>query len=447
MNNRNITLLLVISILLVQCSPPMAEQYDDLVFGPIPQRLFDSSVFPDRIVQTLSTQPATQININWRTSPDVATGYVEYAPFSHTIKEGFVPETVLAEVKPLRYQHVHDNYFSAQVQELSPNTTYMLRVGNDEYRSEWFHVRTAPESMQSFRFLHFGDVNQHTKEYGTRVFRQAATQYSNARFMIHTGNMVSENGDDDNWGEWFHAGGWLFQETPSVPVTGNGEFISVQQRPVKKSMLYPQWDRMFRLPQNGPGGLEGVSYFIDYPGVRVVSVLSHFESIRNGEAEVYLNNEELFTREMFNDQLIWLRNVLAGNKQPWLVVAMNMPVFSANRIRDDELLQEHFIPLLEKYNVDLVLQGNEYVYARGINPDQERKDKPPVYVVSVAGGGMQQAERNQPWIKRAVNNTQLFQVVTISQSNMRLQSVDIRGRIHDQVNISRSGSGAKRVLN
>lgn len=60
----------------------------------------------------------------------------------------------------------------------------------------------------------------------------------------------------------------------------------------------------------------------------------------------------------------WLEATLAANDSTWVIVAMHHPAFSAGFHGSDESVQEGFVPLFERYGVDLVLAGHDHDYQR-----------------------------------------------------------------------------------
>src|SRR3546814_13199689 len=82
-------------------------------------------------------------------------------------------------------------------------------------------------------------------------------------------------------------------------------------------------------------------------------------------------------------QARWLDDVLADSRRAWSIVAIHQPMFSPRQDRDNALLREHLLPVLERPRVDLVLQGHDHVYGRrgGLVEGQGT----PQYVVSVTG--------------------------------------------------------------
>lgn len=65
-------------------------------------------------------------------------------------------------------------------------------------------------------------------------------------------------------------------------------------------------------------------------------------------------------------QLRWLENTLATSRARWIIAAMHHPPFSAGLHGSDEDTRESFVPLFERYEVDLVLAGHDHDYQRSV---------------------------------------------------------------------------------
>jgi hypothetical protein len=79
-------------------------------------------------------------------------------------------------------------------------------------------------------------------------------------------------------------------------------------------------------------------------------------------------------------QLAFLEDTLRTAKEPWKIVAIHEPPYSAGYQGSNIAVRDTFGPLFAKYGVQLVLSGHEHDYERDLPIDGT------VYVVSGAGG-------------------------------------------------------------
>ncbi len=63
-------------------------------------------------------------------------------------------------------------------------------------------------------------------------------------------------------------------------------------------------------------------------------------------------------------QLQWLEDTLAASTAKWKIVATHHPPYSAGHRGSDRASQEAFVPIFERYDVDLVLSGHDHDYQR-----------------------------------------------------------------------------------
>src|SRR5690606_29409734 len=89
-------------------------------------------------------------------------------------------------------------------------------------------------------------------------------------------------------------------------------------------------------------------------------------------------------------QAAWLDHILGNNPNTWAVATFHQPVYSVSSGRDEPVLRAAWVPVFEKHDIDLVLQGHDHTYARGYK-DTTATDTPgvtngPVYAVSNSGG-------------------------------------------------------------
>jgi len=382
---------------------------------------------PDRIMLNLTERPATSVAITWRTAVMVDSGVVQIAEASPT------PDlTVNARIiNASRTQFVSNlnaaNYFSAGVDGLKPGTMYAYRVGYGMHVSEWAHFVTADEEDEQLSFIYFGDAQNDIKSLWSRAVRGAFQQMPKADFMLHAGDLVNKPNNDHEWGEWFEAGGWIYQMIPSIATPGNHEYWSDAER---NEFLSLHWRPTFTLPKNGPRGENETTYFIDYKDLRVISINS----------PGFLADDETASA-----QVSWLERVLKSNKQKWTVLTMHHPIYSTAWGRDNDELRNAIQPLLEKYGVDLVLQGHDHSYGRGTNlPIGDSKKvtlEGPIYVVSVSGPKMYPVGLEE-WMYRAGSNVQLYQLINIDGDTLRYEAYTVDNVLYDAFELYKSADGS-----
>jgi 3',5'-cyclic AMP phosphodiesterase CpdA len=137
------------------------------------------------------------------------------------------------------------------------------------------------------------------------------------------------------------------------------------------------------------------------------------------------------------EQAEWLRGVLARNPHRWVIATFHHPLFATHPRRDNAALRELWKPVFDEFRVDLVLQGHDHAYARsgfenlatGVNQARDEASGT-VYVVSVSGPKMYSVER-RPWMVRAGEDTQLFQVITVDGDELRYEARTAIGRVYD----------------
>lgn len=389
---------------------------------------------PDRIVLNINGDAATSIAVTWRTDTTVAETVAQVSLNLPTI---FLPDSarnVTGTWQDVSADGVTARFHSVTFTGLVPGTRYAYRVGTDADASEWFTFRTAGQGSSPFSFLWFGDTQGPISLYA-RVIRQAYRTIPDAAFMIFTGDLVDGGSatrlHDDEWGDWHRAAGFIVSEVPVVATPGNHEFYDPQAR--QKRDLNRYWRPGFTLPENGPAGLEETAYSFDYQGARFIIV----------------NSDEMVRNEEFASSTAeWVEGLLLNNPCRWTVMAFHHPFFSTSARRDNKAVRENLKPLVDKYGVDLVLNGHDHTYARGTATTEgsERKGRAAgtVYVVSVSGSKQYQQDA-KPWWDLGYTNTQLWQSVFIDGNTLTYRAYDATGAVADQFVLTKMKDGRNRI--
>ena len=396
------------------------------------------SEYPDRIIINFGQDPATQVNATWRTNMEIKVAYAEIAvataapKFWRTAKR-IQAKTEVLDAASLKDANVIAHYHSVEFKDLEPSTVYGYRVGDGERWSEWFQFETASANKDDkFSFLYVGDAQNYVLELWSRVIREGFKTAPEAKFFVHAGDLINNAHTEQQWHEWFTAGGFIHSMIPAVATPGNHEYrpITAEDEKSGTRRLSVQWKPQFTLPANGLEGLEETVYYMDYQDMRIIVLNSN---------------------ERTEQQAVWVENLLKNTTQKWKVVTYHHPLFSASDGRDNEKLRNLWKPIFDKYKVDLALQGHDHSYARGrVSPGENimdginmRDQTGTVYVVSVSGGKMYQI--GEDWTEKGAErdrigeNTQLFQVVTVEGDQLLFESYTATGELYDSFQLTKNG--------
>ena len=375
---------------------------------------------PERIILNLTEEPWSSQAVTWRTISGALTPQAQIACLAEssdlleTTAQTFRADTQPADATGARKAFHHSVVFTS----LSPGTLYAYRVGDGQNWSEWNQFRTAQKIPSPFTFIYFGDPQEQVLSMCSRIFRTAYKTAPYAAFWLFVGDLVDNGDRDEEWADLFDAFGWIPRMTPVILLPGNHEYPDKRYIQGQDYKLFPLWRPHFTLPENGPAGLEETVYFIDYQGVRFVML--------NG-------NEQL------EKQARWLDGILKENPNGWTIVSIHQPIYSIaqrRKGRESVSLIDLFVPVFDRYSVDLVLQGHDHAYSRtaGLrNTGRAAADEQgTVYIISVCGPkSYRTSDRYNDIMEKSGTDRQLFQVISIDEGRLEYECYDARGALFD----------------
>lgn len=387
---------------------------------------------PDRIVLNVTQNPSTSVAITWRTALNVQKGIVEIMEVNADPIATLKAAKHTAVSTPFELNDIKATYHSIIIKNLLPSTKYMYRVGQGENWSEWFHIKTAGIRGDKISFIYMGDVQVGMKSLWARVVRQAYAKMPDANAIMYAGDIVNRGDNDNEWGELFYGGSFIHSMIPGIPSPGNHEYSKT-----KDGNLSAFWRPQFNLPENGPATekLKETVYFTDIQGMRFISLNS---------------NEAEEVPEDLTSQKLWLDSVLKNNPNKWTCIIFHHPVYSVSKSRDNPWLRDNFKPLFDKYKVDLILQGHDHAYARGMKKipyENGPEFSGTMYVISVSGSKMYE-ENKKDWMDKSGGHTQLYQLITVEGDVLSYKCYTATGQLYDSFElIKRKGKKNKLVEN
>lgn len=305
---------------------------------------------PAQIIRGPYLQQATQssVIVRWRTD----------LPTDSRVDFG-LPQTGLpsVEIKP---EFTTDH--TIKITGLSPETRYEYSIGsysNVLQQSPNLFFETLPVEGEegSYEFVILGDCGTGYPEQLDVKDAVVAARGHHYDGVILLGDNAYQSGFDSEYQNNFFAGKYneIIENTVIWPCPGNHDYNN--NLPLSPS---PAYFDIFDLPTQAESG--GVSsntekyYSYNFGNVHFVALDSYGEP-RSASAAMAQ----------------WLQNDLSANSLPWVVAYWHHPPYTKgshdsdnDNFLDGELVEmrEEIIPILESFDVDLVLNGHSHSYER-----------------------------------------------------------------------------------
>lgn len=378
-----------------------------------------AATLPDQVSLSWTTAVDSTQTISWRMPDYCTSAKVQYV-------EGIASDFLQAGEVVAVSQPLYTGYlrFQATISQLKPHTTYSYRVGCDGCWSEVAQFVTG-QADGSFACVFLGDPQELPADLAKNqpaggyddwgvLLDNAMQDEANPNFVLLGGDLVNDGTSASEWADFFAAGKDVFESYPMMPVKGNHE----------DTLLFNSY---FAMPQNGPQGALEDYYSFDYGD-------AHF---------VMLNSNNL-------GYVDWLEQDLASTDKKWKMVMFHQPPYPAIASNKDlikaEALNNSWVPVLEKYGVDVVLNGHHHVYARSYPMKNGKVSTADgiTYVIGVSGGKKYSADEHD-YFAKLVENTSCYTIVEVQKNSLLLTTKDANGVVIDSYNIEKMGSGGEEV--
>ncbi|MCK4856433.1 MAG: metallophosphoesterase family protein [candidate division Zixibacteria bacterium] len=290
---------------------------------------------------------------------------------------------------------------------LIANTKYYYKVTSDnvtddgvEATGDPYTFTTAPEGDQYFCFVAYGDTRTYPEDHAKVI---AAIINSSPAIVIHTGDLVANGNDPDQWGPQFFTPAYpLMTNTPMFPVLGNHEYND------KGETLFFDF---FSLPDNEQKNEQWYSF--TYGCVQFIA----------------LDTNTNVDYSPGSPQYIWLEKEL-NYSATWRIVYFHHPPYTrTSGHEDDEDVKRDLVPLFEN-KVDMVFSGHSHAYERYFNEG--------VYYIVTGGGG---APLHRPLKDKNIPIRQVGEkeyhhcVIDVDSESLTLSARDNDGNEFDTITI------------
>jgi len=325
---------------------------------------------------------ASEMVISWHTlqpvhNPRIVLGRLD-GKFEQKIDAAVTSYT---DAKSGRIVYAHH----AKVTGLRPDSYYLYAAMHDGAEPEFATFRTAPQGRASFTFTSFGD--QGTPTLARKLLPLPGSTTNKAIFVndnlgspaaadttlgverlqplfhLFNGDLCYANLAEDRvrtWWDFWENNSRSARKRPWMPSPGNHE-NELGNGPIG----YQAYQTYFSVPEaSGQTELtRGLWYGFTVGSIRVISLAN--------DDIVYQDSGNSYVRGYSGGaQKVWLEAELAATRQnrdiDWIVVCMHQVAIStADRSNGADLgIREEWLPLFDKYGVDLVVCGHEHHYER-----------------------------------------------------------------------------------
>ncbi len=302
---------------------------------------------------------------------------------------------------------------------LEPNTKYFYRVvcpdgQGRKVESKPMTFMTAPGPSDAYSFAVIGDTQRNPVITG-KVAKLMWERRPN--FVVHCGDVVDDGASKAQWtGDLFKPCAELFGRVAVFPCIGNHE------------KDHPHYYKYFALPKP-----------------------EYYYSYTYGNAEFFvLDTNGKRNLKPDGEQYKWLDKALAASTAKWKICYHHHPAYCSD---DDDygntwkgssnygdVRVRNFVPLYEKYKVDMVFNGHVHVYERTwpIRDGKVDQQNGVVYLTSGGGGGRLENFAPTPtFFKDQFRSDYHYCYVTVHQGTLNLKAIDHEGHLFDQFTIKK----------
>jgi hypothetical protein len=274
--------------------------------------------------------------------------------------------------------------YHAKLTKLQSSHEYVYAAIHDGAQPEFGSFRTGPRGREAFTFTSFGD--QATPTLGKKYVPPPGVTITNPPwvndnlgspaagdtpagiervqplFHLFNGDLCYANGSEDRvrtWTDFWNNNSRSARYRPWMPCAGNHE-----NEKGNGPIGYAAYQTYFSVPPQ-PGQTDvtrGLWYSFTVGSVRVISLANDDICIQDGGSTYVRGYSQ-------GAQKAWLEKELQAARSDknidWLVICMHQVVISTAALNGADLgIRQEWVPLFDKYGVDLVVCGHEHHYER-----------------------------------------------------------------------------------
>jgi predicted phosphodiesterase len=367
---------------------------------------YPSSNLPDQIMLTWSSDPATGIDIQWRSDTAINEGVVKYREagsweeLASTAGKYRMDDRVLINDRSV-------NRYTAKLRNLKPGTTYeYLIIPQDKYKVGQTFSTSSED--RNFTYIWFGDTH-HSPEFG-ELIRRAEKRHPETAFYSIAGDIVSDGLYRNQWDDIFDFTGEVISSKPLMVVPGNHD-----NRAGLGALMFRE---LFSYPMNGPEGVEKEqTYSFTYKNAFFLMIDA---------------------TSPIDAQTDWIEDQLSRSNAQWKFAMFHFPPYSSDGGYSE--IRKKWCSIFDKYHIDMVMSGHVHNYLRTKPMNDEKPVASPaagtVYLISI-GIPDNDPQAKLPFAESQVSGEMLYQKVKINGNKLEYKAMNIDGVVRDQMTITK----------
>lgn len=373
------------------------------------------SVFGAQVVRGPYIEDPTQttVVVRWQTNERVPS-WLEYGPAPRCNQ--------IMKISPEGYQH------KAVLYGLVPNQQFCYRLYVPNQAGDGvqapvegsFRTLFSPERKE----VHFVAVgNTGGENPGAKALLSKQMAQTNADFWVHTGNITQSGLDGDADAEFFAPYKNTLRSTPLFVAIGRNEYGPDAADRESKSFVRTNYSRFHDMTWSNA---TPKYYSFDTANARFI-----FLDANAAYGAVWAPDVDEKSA-----QYKWLQTTLAGAPEKWKIVVLNAPLYSTGANGPANEVAALWVPLFERYGVDLVLQGAEADYERTFPMLKGEPNPRGVTYITLGGGGATPKRRSgaHPSTARFVANYH-FADIKIVDRKLSVKVFNEKGKEIDKLDL------------
>ncbi|TVQ16121.1 MAG: metallophosphoesterase family protein [Bacteroidetes bacterium] len=341
-----------------------------------------SAGLPMQIVLTWQQDPSTTMTITWRADGPDENPILRFADDPEARSRRWTAVTAHS----FTFDETEALLHTVELTGLEPDMEYYVVIENPFF-PESFSFRTLPAHSDEREIVFLAGGDSRSRRDVRREMNRMATS-ENPDFIIFAGDYISGPLSEREWDEWFDDWHELLiteegRRIPIITAIGNHEVHG----------------GFFQTPDKAP-------YFYN----RFIS-----PQPRNYYALELTPDLVLITLDSDHtmgvpEQVQWLEKTLAKNHdKKWKLVQYHVAAWPSVRNMNDtipRMIREHWVPLFEKYNVNLVIEAHDHAFKKTVPiRDNQRDDEHGVIYIGDGGWGAPIRQTKDPamhwWLDEA----------------------------------------------